>query len=282
MQLLQALLGSIRHDRNDSVSLASQIRRDIVTMVTTAKSGHPGGALGLADIFAVLYAKVLTHRPTQPAWEKRDRLLLSNGHTCPVLYATLARTGYFDPKLLATLRSLGSPLQGHPHRESLVGVENTSGPLGLGLSQAIGCALALSLNASPAKVFCVLSDGEQQEGQTWEAYMYAGVKKLGNLAVIIDRNNIQIGGFTKEILEIEPFAAKLTAFGWKAVELDGHNHEQLHAAFSEFKQQEQQQPVAYICSTTPGKGVSFMENLPEWHGKPLNQEQLQQALKELA
>ena len=202
---------------------ANTLRQDIIRMVYTAQSGHPGGALGMADIFAVLYWRLLKHQPAEPSWPERDNLLLSNGHICPVLYAALAETGYFPVKELFMFRKLGSRLQGHPHLGSLPGIETTSGPLGLGLSQAAGLASALQLDSKDNHVYAVLSDGEHQEGQTWEAYYYAGARQLGNLTVFIDRNNMQISGHVEQVLPLEPLAEKLKAFRWNVQEVDGHN-----------------------------------------------------------
>lgn len=260
---------------------ARTIRELIVQMLLEAGSGHSAGPLGMADVFASLYfGGVVKHDPSYPDWNGRDRVVLSNGHICPVLYATLAEAGYFPQSELFTLRKLDSRLQGHPHVKSIPGIENTSGPLGQGLSQAAGMAMALRLNHLPNRVFALLSDGEQQEGQTWEAYLFIAAKKLSNVTVLIDRNNIQIDGHTEQVLPLEPFSDKLSAFGWQVIEVDGHNHEAIvdacnHAAAI------QEQPTAIVCNTIPGKGVEFMENLPEWHGKPPNLPDTIEALKEL-
>ena len=258
---------------------ATLIRQDIITMLDAAQSGHPGGALGMADMFAALYFSVLNHRPTEPTWAGRDFLLLSNGHTCPVLYATLAEAGYFPKQELATLRQLGSRLQGHPHRGALAGVEMTSGPLGLGLSQAAGLASALKLDGKLNRVFAVLSDGEHQEGQTWEAYMFAGARKLGNLTVLIDRNNIQIGGYVEDFMPINSLKDKLSAFNWQVLEINGNDLMAVITACQEAAVS--QLPTAIICNTTPGEGVSFMEGLPKWHGTPPTHQQALAALEEL-
>ena len=259
---------------------ANTLRQDIIRMVYTAQSGHPGGALGMADIFAVLYWQVLKHQPAEPSWPERDYLLLSNGHTCPVLYAALAETGYFPVKELLTFRTLGSRLQGHPHLGSLPGIETTSGPLGLGLSQAAGLASALRLDNKDNHVYAVLSDGEHQEGQTWEAYYYAGVRQLGNLTVFIDRNNMQISGHVEQVLPLEPLAEKLKAFRWSVQEVDGHNIPALLAASATALGQHSQ-PTAIICHTIPGKNVDFMENDPAWHGQAPTKEQALSALAQL-
>lgn len=258
---------------------ANLIRQHIVTMLAQAGSGHSAGALGLADVFAYLYFHQLKHRPTEPLWSGRDYLLLSNGHTCPVLYATLAEAGYFDVAELSTLRQLNSRLQGHPHLGSLPGVENTSGPLAQGLSQACGLALALRLGEKPNHVYCVMSDAEYQEGQVWEAYMTAAKYGLSNLTVMVDRNNIQIGGQTNDVMPVEPFADKLRAFGWDVHECDGHDFSALDTAINQPRAQAL--PRVVICRTIAGKGVSLMENNFEWHGKPPTPDQAETALAEL-
>lgn len=261
--------------------IATEIRVSIIQMLARAKSGHSGGALGMADVFTALYfGDVLKHDPASAEWEDRDRVLLSNGHICPVLYATLAKAGYFDPTLLETLRLLHSPLQGHPHRGSLPGIENTSGPLALGLSQAAGLAHAFKLDNKDNRVYCFTSDGEHQEGQTWEAYMYAAKYTLSNLTLLVDRNNIQIDGNTEDIMPLEPFTAKLGSFGWHVLTVDGHNIEAIIDAIN-FTKSIHDQPSVIVCHTTPGKGVSFMENKFEWHGKAPTEEQAAQALGQL-
>ena len=258
---------------------ALKIRRDIVTMLAQAKSGHSAGALGMVEVFVSLYFSIARIDPDQPDWEDRDYILLSAGHICPVLYATLAERGFFTTEELSTLRKLGSRLQGHPQRHSLPGVEISSGPLGQGLSQAIGIAQALRLDGKKNRVFCVMSDGEQQEGQTWEAYLYAGAHALSNITICIDLNNIQIGGTTDQVLPLGSLAEKIASFGWNVLSVDGHSFEEVHQAFRQA--QESSKPTAIICNTVPGKGVSFMENDYSWHGKPPSEEQLAQALLEL-
>lgn len=259
---------------------ALAIRQWIIKMLVAAKSGHPGGALGMADVFATLYFSVLNHRPEEPGWEDRDRVLLSNGHINPVLYATLAVAGYFPEEELLTLRRFGTRLQGHPHRGSLPGVENTSGPLGLGLSQACGMSAALRLQGSSSRVFCLMSDGEHDEGQTWEAYLFGAKEKLGNLTVVIDRNHIQIDGPTETVLPLDSLAEKILAFGWQVLEIDGHNFAQIHRALSN-ERSATDVPTAIICRTTPGKGVDFMEHRFEWHGKAPTPEEGEAALEQL-
>ncbi|MBP7768717.1 transketolase [Candidatus Woesebacteria bacterium] len=263
---------------------ARAVRISIISMIATAGSGHPGGALGMTDVITCLFWNVLRHTPTQPDWADRDYFFLSNGHICPLLYAVLAERGYFPKTELASLRKLGSRLQGHPHLGSLPGVENTSGPLGQGLSQAAGLAYALKLDGKSNHVYCATSDGEHQEGQTWEAYLFAAKNKLNNLTVLIDRNNIQIDGFTSEIMPLEPFRAKLESFGWQVLEIDAHNFAEISAAFSQVNStlsDTEAQPTAIICHTIPGKGVDFMEDKFEWHGKAPTPEQAVEALKQL-
>ena len=266
---------------NEDLSLhARSIRRSILTMLTEAGSGHTAGALGMVEVFVSLYFKLAEQKADNPSWPERDYVLLSAGHICPVLYATLAERGYFPLSELATLRDINSRLQGHPHLHSLPGIEISSGPLGQGLSQAIGLAMAFQLDKKTNHVFCILSDGEQQEGQTWEAYMYAGSHSLSNITVFIDRNNIQIGGTTDQVLPINPLDEKIRAFGWNTITIDGHSYSAIENAVSDA--QESDQPTAIICNTTAGKGVSFIENDYTWHGKPPTESELQRALEELS
>lgn len=258
---------------------ALNIRRSIITMLAHAKSGHSAGALGMTDVFTALYFAVAKYNHQQPDWDDRDRILLSNGHICPVWYATLAEVGFFPKEELFTLRQINSRLQGHPHLRSLPGVENTSGPLAQGLSQACGIAYAFKLDSRTPRVFCLMSDGELEEGQNWEAFMFAGKYKLGMLTAIIDRNDIQIDGTTSEVMPLEPLKQKLESFNWHVIEVDGHDFQQIIHAFHAAQQTEY--PTVLVCHTIPGKGVSFMENKYEWHGKPPSQEQADQALQEL-
>ncbi|MBI2574225.1 MAG: transketolase [Candidatus Wildermuthbacteria bacterium] len=260
--------------------LANTIRQDIIEMLEEAGSGHSAGPLGMADIFTALYFSVLRHDPKNPDWEERDRLILSNGHICPVRYAAMARAGYFPLEELKTLRKFGSRLQGHPERTKLPGVETTSGPLGSGLSQAAGMALAGAMDQKNWRVFCLMSDGEHESGQIWEAAMFAGKNKLDNLVGVIDRNNIQIDGFTEDVMPLEPLRAKYEAFNWHVLEIDGHNIELIIDAFKE-AESIHERPTLIIAHTTPGKGVSFMENKFEWHGKPPKPEEAKLALREL-
>lgn len=246
---------------------ANQIRKDIIKMLVEAGSGHSAGPLGMADIFTTLYFHILNHDPKNPKWEERDRLVLSNGHICPVLYATLAHAHYFPIHELRTLRMLGTRLQGHPHRTSLPGLETTSGPLGSGLSQATGMALAGKMDQKKWRVYCLMSDGEHDAGNTWEAVMLAAKYKLQNLTAILDRNNIQIDGFTEDIMPLDPLKEKYEAFNWHVIEIDGHNTQEIIAA-CEMAKTIYEKPTMIIAHTIPGKGVSFMENRFEWHGSP--------------
>lgn len=243
------------------------IREDIIRMLIEAGSGHSAGPLGMADVFTALYFNVLKHNPAKPDWEERDRLVLSNGHICPVLYATMAHAGYFPVSELKTLRKFKSRLQGHPHRIKLPGLETSSGPLGSGLSQACGMALGFKMDGKKNWVYCLTSDGEHDAGNTWEAILFAGKYNLANLTVIIDRNNIQIDGFTEDIMPLEPLKDKYEAFGWHVIEIDGHNLEAITAACNEAKAIFNK-PVCIIAHTIPGKGVDFMEKDFRWHGSP--------------
>ncbi|KKW48389.1 MAG: Transketolase domain protein [Parcubacteria group bacterium GW2011_GWA1_59_11] len=259
---------------------ANFIRQDVVKMLTRAGSGHSAGPLGLADVFTAFYFHILNHDPKRPNWAERDRLVLSNGHVCPVLYAALARAGYFPHEELATLRKLHSRLQGHPHRGSLPGVETTSGPLGSGLSQAIGMALAARLDGKRQRIYCLMSDAEQQEGNVWEAAMFAGKNKLSNLTALIDRNNIQIDGFTEDVMPLEPLREKYEAFNWHVLEIDGHSFEAIISAAAEARAIFEK-PTLIIAHTVPGRGVSFMEQNYSWHGRPPSKRESKQALHEL-
>jgi transketolase len=245
---------------------AVAMRKTIIEMLVAAGSGHTAGPLGMADIFAALYFRVMKHDPKNPAWEERDRLMLSNGHIVPVRYAAMAHAGYFPVEECLTLRKFGSRLQGHPERERLPGVETTSGPLGSGLSQASGYAYAARMDGKKFRVFCAMSDGEHAEGNLWEAALFAGKYKLSNLTAIIDRNNIQIDGNTEDVMPLEPFADKYRAFGWHVLEVDGHNIPQFVAACDEANAIFEK-PTVIIAHTIPGKGVREIERDFRWHGK---------------
>ena len=259
---------------------ANDIRQDIIQMLLEAKSGHSAGPLGMADIFTVLYFNILNHDPKNPKWEARDYLVLSCGHICPVLYATLAECGYFPKEELMTLRKLGTRLHGHPHNLALPGLETSSGPLAQGSSQAVGFALGLKMDHKKNRVYLVMSDGEQQEGQTWEAVMLAGKTRLNNLTAIIDRNNIQIDGYTEDVMPLENLKAKYEAFNWHVLETDGHNLQTITDALLEAKTI-YEKPTVIIAHTIPGKGVDFMENDFKWHGSPPDKQQAAVALGEL-
>jgi len=260
--------------------MANRIREDVIEMLVEAKSGHSAGPLGMADIFTAFYFHILNHKPKNPGWMDRDRLILSNGHICPVRYAVMARAGYFPVEELKTLRKINSRLQGHPHRKVLPGVETTSGPLGSGLSQAIGVALSGRLDKKKYRVYCLMSDGEHNEGNLWEAVMFAGKMGLNNLTGVIDRNNIQIDGFTENVMPLESLRDKYEAFGWHVLEVDGHNIEEFVDAINEAKAI-YEKPTVIIAHTIPGKGVSFMENDYLWHGKPPAKDEAEKALIEL-
>ena len=260
---------------------ANDIRMDIIRMLEQAGSGHSAGPLGLADIFTALYFQILRHDPSNPDWPERDILLLSNGHCAPVRYVTMAHAGYLPKSELMTLRQFGSRLQGHPERLRLPGLENTSGPLGSGLSQAAGLALALRMDhASHRWVYVVMSDGEQDEGNVWEAAMLAAKYKLNNIIAITDRNNIQIDGPTESVMPLENLRDKWEAFGWHVLEINGNDIEAVVDACAMAKAIVEK-PVMIIAHTVPGKGVSFMEYDFHWHGSPPNHEQAVKALKEL-
>ena len=259
---------------------ANTIREDIISMLLEAKSGHSAGPLGMTDIFTALYFHVLKHNPKDPDWPERDRLVLSNGHICPVLYATMAEAGYFPKSELKTLRKIDSRLSGHPHRGLLPGLETSSGPLGEGISQSCGMALAARLDGAKWRVYCLTSDGEHQEGNTWEALMFASQYKLNNITLIMDRNNIQIDGTTEDIMSLEPLRQKYESFGWHVLEIDGHNIRDFVDAVRH-AESITEQPTAIIAHTTPGKGVSFMEGDYKWHGMPPDLKQAKEALREL-
>ncbi|MDO8564861.1 MAG: transketolase [bacterium] len=260
---------------------AAEIRLDLIEAVINAKSGHVAGPLDMADIFTALYFHELKHDPKHPDSEERDRVVLSNGHICPVLYSTMCHAGYGDvEEFKTTLRKFGSPFQGHPHREYFPAVETSSGPLGSGLSQATGMALGLKMDKKPNQVFALLSDAEHQAGNTWEAAMLAGKHKLDNLTAIVDRNNIQITGMTEDIMPLEPFRAKYEAFNWHVIEINGHDFKEIIGAFETAKAIFEK-PVVILAHTIAGKGVSFMEYKYEWHSKPFTPEEAEISLREL-
>ncbi len=271
----------------DLEKIATTVRQEIIEMLRQAGSGHTAGSLSMTEIFVAMYFNILRHDPRNPDWGGRDRLILSHGHTCPALYAVMAEAGYFPKDELQTLRKFGSSLQGHPHKEWLKGIETSSGPLGSGLSQAVGMVLAdridhfsdledLDVGCLSGKerkfFYCLMSDGEMQCGQTWEALMLAGKEKLSNLIAIIDRNNIQISGETEKVMPLEPLRDKLEAFNWQVLEIDGHNFEQIIGAVATAKRTtglpfEENRPTIIIAHTIPGKGFPEFENDYHWHGK---------------
>ncbi len=262
---------------------ANTLRESVIEMLVAAGSGHTAGPLGMADIFALMYFHVLRHDPQNPLWPERDRLILSNGHICPILYAAMAHSGYFPVKELQTLRDFGSRLQGHPHREWLPGIETSSGPLGSGLSQAVGMALAERMDrghASNKFFYCLMSDGELDAGNNWEALMLAGKERLHNVIAIIDRNNIQIDGYVWDIMPLEPLYEKFESFNWHVQEVDGHNFQAMADAIGQ-AQSASDKPSVIIAHTIPGKGVKEFERDYHWHGKPPNKEEAVMALKEL-
>ena len=262
-------------------AIAKRLRRHIVTMVGQAGSGHPGGSLSCVEILTALFLGVMRVDPQDPCYPDRDRFILSKGHAAPALYATLAERGFFPIEELLTLRKMGSRLQGHTDMTCTPGVEMNSGSEGLGLSFGIGQALAGRLDGRPYRVYVLLGDGECQEGQVWEAALFAHHHKLDNLTAIVDRNRIQLSGFTEDIIALDPLKEKWQAFGWQAVEIDGHSFPQLFQAL-EVARSTRGRPTVIIARTVKGKGVSFMENNPEFHGKAPTPAELEQALKELA
>lgn len=260
--------------------MANIIRQDIIKSLVEAKSGHSAGPLGFTEVLTALYFNVMKHNPKKPKWPGRDFLVLSHGHICPGLYAAMASAGYFKKKELLTLRKLGTRLQGHPHRTSLPGLETTSGPLGCGLSQAAGMAYALKLDGRKNKVFCLTSDGEHEEGNTWEGVMFAAKHKLDNLICILDRNYIQIDGKTEDIMPLDPVDKKYKSFNWRVRKIDGNSMKQVVRTLQKARNN-QGKPLMIIANTIPGKGVSFMEGKYEWHGKPPKPEEAAIALVEL-
>ncbi len=295
-------MGNISDQKEKKLKeIAAEIRESIIESLLEAKSGHTAGSLGLTDIFTYLYfagqnqnlcnlgedamieGNGLRHSPKNPDWQKRDMFVLSNGHVCPGLYATLAHADYFPVSELKTLRKLGTRLQGHPHRTELPGIETSSGPLGSGLSQALGMGLAIRLNEGRHAnrfVFCVVGDGELQEGQNWEAIMMAAKEKLHNLILIVDRNNIQIDGYTEDVMPLADLKKKFESFNWHVQEIDGHNFQMIDDAIGHGRAIFDK-PSVIIANTIPGKGVGDFERIPEWHGKAPNQQEADGALKSL-
>jgi len=264
----------------EMAAMAKKLRRHIIMMTGKAGSGHPGGSLSSVEIVTALYFHVLRHNPGDPCWTDRDRFILSKGHAAPLLYAALAESGCFPVEELLTLRQLGSRLQGHTDRTLCPGVEMSAGGLGQGLSYSIGVALAGRLNSQDYRVYVLLGDGECDEGQVWEAAMAAAHFKLDNLLAIVDNNGQQIDGWNRDVMNLDPFNEKWRSFGWHVIEVDGHDLNQLLAAFEQARRIKKK-PTVIIAHTIKGKGVSFMENNPAFHGKAPNAAEVQQALKEL-
>ena len=261
--------------------LAITIRQEIIEMLLEAKSGHCAGPLGAVELYVALYfSGILNYDSKNPNWEERDRVVISNGHYAPLLYIVLAHAGYFPLEELKTLRKLGSNLQGHPHRLLLPGIETSSGPVGEGLSQAVGMALGAKMNKKKLQVYCLMGDGEQNCGNTWEAVMTAGKYRLDNLTAIIDRNNIQIDGFTENVMPLEPLKEKYESFGWKVLEIDGHNIPEIIKAVNASKSVFVK-PVVIIANTIPGKGIDFMQWEYQWHGKIPSSKEAEEALRQL-
>jgi transketolase len=260
--------------------MAKKLRRHVITMTATAGSGHPGGSLSAADIITTLYFKVLRHKPENPRWQDRDRFILSKGHAAPILYAALAETGYFPVAELATLRKLDSRLQGHADSKLTPGVEMSSGSLGMGLSFATGVALAARLDSKAYRTYVLLGDGECEEGQTWEAALSAAHFKLDKLTAIVDCNSMQLSGWTRDVMNLEPLSQKWQAFGWHTIDIDGHDFDQILSAF-QGAEKVKGKPIVIVAHTIKGKGVSFMENNVAFHGKAPTLEEAERALKEL-
>lgn len=260
--------------------IAKEVRSDIVKMILKAEAGHPAGSLGMTDVFVTLYYAVLRNDPKNPNWEERDRLILSCGHICPALYAVMSHVGYFEHKNLLKLGEFNSILQGHPDKRFLPSLETTSGPLGSGLAQAAGIAIASRMDKKRFRTFVITSDGEHNEGNHWEAVAFAGKNNLSNLTMIVDRNNIQIDGFTEEVMPLEPLADKYKSFHWAVLEVDGHNIQEVVDACNKARAI-YENPTVIIARTIPGKGVVFMENNPNWHSKAPNDEQTKLALREI-
>ena len=261
--------------------MANRLRIDIIKMIGEAGSGHPGGSLSEVELLTGLYFRVMRYNPKDPAWADRDRFILSKGHGCPALYAVMAEAGYIDRSVLGTLRKMGSPLQGHPDRRFFPALEANTGSLGQGLSIGIGMALAARLDKKDWHTFVMIGDGEAQEGQNWEAAMFAPYHKLQNLTLIVDYNHIQLDGFVKDILDLSPLAQKFESFGWRTLEIDGHDFNQVLPALETARAAKDGKPTCIVANTVKGKGVSFMENNPEWHGVAPKPDQVAAAVAEL-
>lgn len=266
---------------NELKDFSKKIRRHIVEMITEAKSGHPGGSLSAVETLVVLYKEVMRHDPQNPEWKDRDRFILGKGHACPVLYAVMAECGYTPVDQLHTLRKMGSMYQGHPDRRFIPSLEASTGSLGQGLSVGLGMALAAKLDGSPSRIYVMLGDGEIQEGQVWEAAMFGAFHRVDNIVTIVDYNRLQLDGFVKDIMELEPLADKWRSFGWHTIDCDGHSIDSLRSAFAEAAATKNK-PTCLLAHTVKGKGVSFMENNPKFHGTAPTKEELVKALEELA
>jgi transketolase len=262
-------------------AIAKQMRREVIEMITEAKSGHPGGSLSATEIVVTLFMDVMKHDPSNPKWKDRDRFILSKGHCCPILYAVMAECGYTPKDQLNTLRKLGSIYQGHPDVRFIPSLEASTGSLGEGLSLGLGMALAAKLDKSPSRVYVVLGDGEIQEGQVWESAMFGGFHHVDNIVAIVDHNKIQLDGFVADIMAVEPLADKWRSFGWHVIDIDGNDIGELQKAFAEAAATKNK-PTCIIAETIKGKGVSFMENNPKFHGQAPTKEECALALKELA
>jgi transketolase len=269
------------HDAAELAAITKSMRREVIEMITEAGSGHPGGSLSAAEILVTLFFDVMRHDPTNPKWPDRDRFILSKGHCCPILYAVMAECGYCPKDQLNTLRKLGSPYQGHPDVRFLPALEASTGSLGEGLSLGIGMGLAARMDKRPSRTYVLLGDGEIQEGQIWEAAMFAAFNKIDNVVAIVDYNKIQLDGFVKDIMSLEPLSDKWRGFGWHVVEIYGHDIAALQNAFGEARS-EQGRPTCIIAHTIKGQGVSFMENNPKFHGVAPTREECALALQELA
>ncbi len=272
-------MNDIMHRVEKLEKIANGLRIDVVKMIYNAQSGHPGGSLSAADIVTALYFDVMKHNPKKPSDPNRDRFILSKGHAAPILYAALAKAGYFDSKLLSTLRKLGSPLQGHPDKKKLEGVEASTGSLGHGIGNAVGMAMALKFDKSSSRVFCMLGDGEIEEGSVWESFMAASHYKLDNLTAIVDNNGLQIDGKVCDVMNVSPIIDKLESFGFDTVSIDGHDFHQILQALD---RKPNGKPLGIVAHTVKGKGVSYMENNVAFHGKPPDNDEFKKALEELS
>jgi len=268
------------HTIDELQEIAKEVRSDVVEMILKAGAGHPAGSLGMVDVFVALYYAVLRNDPKNPNWDERDRLILSCGHICPARYAVMSHVGYFEHKNLLKLGEFKSILQGHPDKRFLPSLETTSGPLGSGLAQAAGIAYAAKLDGKRFRTFVITSDGEHDEGNHWEAVAFAGKNNLSNLTMIVDRNNIQIDGFTEDVMPLEPLADKYKAFHWAVVEIDGHNIKEIVDACNKARAI-YENPTVIIARTIPGKGVPFMENNPNWHSKAPNSDEVKEAIRDI-